>query len=137
MEYKLLFLKEIVSSMASPASRVEPSPARVGGFWMSMALTFLMAIVSSKASPTREARAGGLWSYMARANLNLKKLNLTNLIIKGFFHEGKSPLGLPNQKESREPKSCFVVLVNCVSALGNNCCNPTVIYLFVMSVIIA
>ena len=106
--------------MASPASRVDPSPARVGGIWMSMALTFSMAIVSSKASPAREARAGGLWSYMARANSNLKKLNLTNLIFKGFYLEGKSPLGLPYQEESCEPKSCIVVLVNCVSPFGNN-----------------
>jgi hypothetical protein len=72
-----------------------------------------------------------------RGDLNLKKSNLTNLIFKGFYLEGKSTLGLPNQEESCEHKSCIVVLVNCVSHDGNNCCNPTAIYLFVMSVVIA
>ncbi len=57
---EIIVFKEVVSSMASLASPMDPSPARVGGIRMSMALMFLMAVVSLKASPAREARAGGL-----------------------------------------------------------------------------
>ena len=105
--------------MSSKASPVDPSPARAGVIWTSTALTFLTAIVSSKAvDPSlgslvdpNPARAGGLWSY-TRANSNLKISTSTNSNSKGFCLEDEISLGLPTREESSEPKSSCVVLGN-------------------------